>query len=66
MTIREITITKLEKLPEPLLQQVSQYIDNLQTKQLAEAAQTALDDYTNDPELTVFTGLDGENFYEEE
>jgi hypothetical protein len=63
MTIREITITKLEKLPEPLLQKVSQYIDNLQTKQLAEAAQNALDDYTNDPELIAFTGLDGESFY---
>jgi hypothetical protein len=65
MTTREITITKLEKLSESLLQEVNQYIDTLQTKQLAEAAANASDDYTNDRELTIFTDLDGEDFHDE-
>ena len=32
--------------------------------QLKIAAQLAIDDYTNDRELTIFTNLDGENFLE--
>jgi hypothetical protein len=63
MTIQEITITKLKRLSEPLLKEVNQYIDKLESKQLAEVAQSALDDYKNDPELIVFTVLDGEEFH---
>lgn len=33
MTIREVTIAKLQKLPEPLLQQVNDFIDFLTFKQ---------------------------------
>ncbi len=33
MTIREATITKLQELPEPLLQQVSDFIDILTDRQ---------------------------------
>ena len=32
--------------------------------QLKIAAQLAIDDYTNDRELTIFTSLDGEGFLE--
>ena len=32
--------------------------------QLKIAAQLAIDDYTNDRELTIFTNLDGEDFLE--
>lgn len=31
---------------------------------MAEAAQQLLADYQSDPELTAFTALDGESFYE--
>ncbi len=34
------------------------------TKQLAEAAEALLPDYTADGELTAFTALDGEDFHE--
>lgn len=33
-------------------------------QQLRIAANLAVDDYTNDPELTIFTSLDGVNFLE--
>ena len=35
-----------------------------QDKTLELAAERLLDDYKNDAELTVFTRLDGEDFYE--
>ncbi len=44
---------------------VNDALDNQSERQkLAEAAQLALDDYKNDKELTAFTALDGEPFYE--
>jgi hypothetical protein len=33
-------------------------------QQLRIAANLAIDDYTSDSELTIFTSLDGENFWE--
>lgn len=33
-------------------------------QQLRVAANLAIDDYTHDPELTIFTSLDGEDFLE--
>jgi hypothetical protein len=33
-------------------------------QQLRIAANLAIDDYTTDPELTIFTSLDGEDFLE--
>ncbi|MEQ8192262.1 MAG: hypothetical protein ABRQ39_30130 [Candidatus Eremiobacterota bacterium] len=32
-------------------------------KRLTEAAEVMLEDYNNDKELTIFTTLDGEDFY---
>jgi len=66
MTIREITITKLQGLSESLLYEVEQFIDGLKSKQLADAAKNALYDYNNDSELIAFNILDGEDFYQED
>ncbi|GAB4218565.1 MAG: hypothetical protein OHK0012_28340 [Synechococcales cyanobacterium] len=63
MTIREVTIAKLQNLPETLLAEVNCFIDQLQLRQ---AAQEALKDYQHDPELTVFSCLDGTDFYDED
>lgn len=47
------------------LQQRAQPPDaQVRTAQLAAAAKALLPDYTTDPELTSFTALDGEDFYE--
>jgi hypothetical protein len=35
-------------------------------RQMAEAAELLKDDYANDEELTIFTTLDGEDYYEPE
>jgi hypothetical protein len=64
MSIQEVTRNKLNNLSEPLLEEVNAFIDKLWSKQLAEAAQDALEDYQNDPELIAFTSLDGEDFYD--
>lgn len=40
MTIRDITIAKLQQLPEPLLQEVSDFIDFISQKHLAKTAES--------------------------
>jgi hypothetical protein len=52
MGTSEIT-TEINKLPEAE-----------KNKRLTIAAEKLYDDYLNDPELTVFTILDNEDFYE--
>jgi hypothetical protein len=44
--------------------QKSVMTDRQLEQQLRVAANLAIADYTNDPELTVFTSLDGEDFLE--
>lgn len=39
-------------------------LKNENTPSLAEGARALLHDYENDKELTAFTALDGEDFYE--
>jgi hypothetical protein len=39
-------------------------VDSQLERQLRIAANLAVDDYTNDRELTIFTSLDGEDFLE--
>jgi hypothetical protein len=63
MTIRDVTISKLQNLTEPLLLEVSQFIDKLQLRQ---ATQEAVEDYLEDPELRALNCLDGEDFYNED
>jgi hypothetical protein len=40
MTIRDSTIAKLQQLPEPLLQEVSDFIDFISQKHLAKTAES--------------------------
>ncbi|OCR00554.1 hypothetical protein BCD67_11250 [Oscillatoriales cyanobacterium USR001] len=44
MTIRELTIAKLQQLSEPLLQEVSDYMDFLIQKHLAKTANIQTDE----------------------
>lgn len=37
---------------------------NTETNSIAEAANALLDDYKNDPELTAFSNIDQDEFYE--
>jgi len=56
--IAEILLQRLLTQTKPTRAQINQ--------QLKIAALLAVDDYTNDPELTALTALDGEEFYEYE
>lgn len=56
--IAEILLQRLLTQTKPTRNQINQ--------QLKIAALLAVDDYTNDPELTALTALDGEDFYEYE
>ena len=56
--IAEILLQRLLTQTKPTRAQINQ--------QLKIAALLAVDDYTNDPELTALTALDGEGFYEYE
>ena len=56
--IGEILLQRLLTQTKPTSAQMNQ--------QLKIAALLAVDDYTNDPELTALTALDGEDFYEYE
>jgi hypothetical protein len=56
--IAEILLQRLLTKTKPTRSQINQ--------QLKIAALLAVDDYTNDPELTALTALDGEDFYEYE
>jgi hypothetical protein len=44
MTIRDITIAKLQQLSEPLLQEVSDYMDFVINKHLAKTADSQTDE----------------------
>jgi hypothetical protein len=57
LTIATIALNSIET-------EDSAKIDLQLERQLRIAANLAVDDYTNDRELTVFTSLDGENFLE--
>jgi hypothetical protein len=56
--IAEILLQRLLTQTKPTRTQINQ--------QLKIAALLAVDDYTNDPEFTALTALDGEDFYEYE
>ena len=53
--IAETLLQRLLTQTKPTRAQINQ--------QLKIAALLAVDDYTNDPELTALTALDGEDFY---
>ena len=54
----------LHLMREELQQREQQSATSKGTEQLAAAAQALLPDYTTDTELTSFTALDSEDFYE--
>jgi hypothetical protein len=57
LTIATIALNSIET-------EDSAKIDSQLERQLRIAANLAVDDYTNDRELTIFTSLDGEDFLE--
>jgi hypothetical protein len=70
--IEEAVIVKLRQLPIGQQQEVLNFVEILENKaskkasavfSLKEAAYAALAEYENDPELTAFTALDGEDFH---
>jgi hypothetical protein len=71
MTNIDILFQEIHTLPSSCYGEALDFVGYLKQKQrkntsesLQKAADKAYDDYTNDPELTVFTILDGEDFYE--
>jgi predicted transposase YdaD len=64
-----LTVSDRLKIAEAalhLVQQDKQTLTKEQRKQhMAIVATTAIDDYSSDSELTAFTNLDGEDFYDE-
>lgn len=64
-----LTVSDRLKVAETALQLIRQEQQSLtkeqQRKQMAIAAMTAVSDYSTDSELTVFTDLDGEDFYKD-
>lgn len=64
-----LAISDRLKIAETALQLIQQDQQNLtreqRRQQMAIAAMTAISDYSPGSELTVFTALDGEDFYDE-
>jgi hypothetical protein len=71
-TLKKLTLTErlalmeaaLYLMREELQQREQQPATDEKTARLAAAAQALLSDYTTDTELTSFTVLDSEDFYE--
>ena len=71
-TLKKLTLTErlvlmeaaLHLMREELQQREQQSAPDEKTARLAAAAQALLPDYTTDTELTSFTALDNEDFYE--
>ena len=67
--LRHLTIRDRLQIAESALYLVQQDQQNLtpeqRRQQLLIAAASAVDDYSSDRELTIFTELDGEDFYAE-
>jgi hypothetical protein len=60
-----ISIARREKksVSKVVREMIDREIQLRKREQLAKAAQMALQDYTHDEELTIFTALDGEDFH---
>jgi len=71
-TLKQLTLTErlalmeaaLHLMREELQQRAQQPATYERTERLAAAAKALLSDYTTDTELTSFTALDNEDFYE--
>ncbi|MFB2833453.1 DUF2281 domain-containing protein [Floridanema evergladense] len=58
MTIRDSAIAKLQQLPEPLLQEVSDFIDFITQKHLAKSAESQSKEKLIEAWLKWFEGVD--------
>jgi|GEM_PF-1679775 len=76
ITVKEKVLNALLDLPQNVefegileriysLYKVEIGLPNKADQDIASVAQKAMNDYLNDPELTAFTVLDGEDFYHE-
>ena len=71
-TLKQLTLTErlalmeaaLHLIREELQQRAQQPATDERTARLAAAAKALLSDYTTETELTSFTALDSEDFYE--
>jgi len=70
MLDRANLIQEIDTLPPRYYREVIDFIGYIKAKKandtlsLEKAAEMAADEYRNDKELTAFTALDGEDFYE--
>ncbi len=60
--INRLPLSEKIYIVELVLKNIRQ--ESKKTPTLAEGAQALLNDYKNDAELTAFSALDGEDFYE--
>jgi len=58
MTLRETAIVKLEQLPEPLLQEISDFIDFITHKHQAKLAEYQPEDHLSEAWADWFKGVD--------
>jgi len=70
MVAKEILLKEIDSLPPRYYSEVVDFVGYIREKKikkyfsLEKAAEMAADEYRNNKELTTFTVLDGEDFYE--
>ena len=70
MVERAVLIKEIDSLPPRYYGEVVNFVSYIMEKKIKEsnslekAAEMAFEEYTNNKELTAFTALDGEDFYE--
>ena len=63
--LKEIARREGRSLAEVIRVMLDTQLEEYRKRVMEDAAQALLDDYQNDPELTAFQTLDGEEFHEE-
>jgi hypothetical protein len=61
--LSEIARRENRSMSEVVREMLQKQLEAHQKQVLAQAAEILIDDYKNDPELTEFHSLDGEDFY---
>jgi hypothetical protein len=70
MVARAVLIKEIDSLPPRYYNEVADFVAYIREKKIREnsslekAAEMAFEEYSNNKELTAFSALDGENFYE--
>jgi hypothetical protein len=68
MSNTELLIHEIRFLSSDCITEVLDFVGYIKQKKalaMKEAAEVMLNEYTNNPELTAFCALDGEDFYDE-